>query len=397
MVKTVDNFANIGKAVLIQALGLQKNYTEILETTEQVIDYSNPACSECKYRSIVKAFDSSTDIHKGAVDSCNNCPKKQYTTNSKYTKVYHNEKNKYGYKPLLKNNAIKLFLLLHFNNHDRFGIAQNIDTRVLATTLSCNIKTVYNNLEILKQYNYISYSKNSTYSISLCLCDYESYYLPAQKGGRGFFVMSSDLLMQILAIDNLVSLRLHLRELIELDNLSIKGRISAFSKSYAELKKLLPSYCKPGIIRKAMENSCHIFDISITSSNIRFEIIEQYDSKLQKEKCYNQYVTLFTDFIQDFNSTVVAVNVDNFISKKYSEFFDIENINTYDHYHMINLNDTDIMDLAQLSIQYSYGLVLDAYSEVYKTYIMQDKKITNLGGLVRTIILSKFDTLSLAA
>ncbi|MFQ8902081.1 MAG: hypothetical protein ACLR7D_09490 [Lachnospira eligens] len=43
----MDNFANIGKAAIIQSLGIQKNYTEVIETTVDAIDYSNTACSTC--------------------------------------------------------------------------------------------------------------------------------------------------------------------------------------------------------------------------------------------------------------------------------------------------------------------------------------------------------------
>lgn len=37
----MDLFANIGKAVLIQSLGLQKNYTETASESINVIDHDN--------------------------------------------------------------------------------------------------------------------------------------------------------------------------------------------------------------------------------------------------------------------------------------------------------------------------------------------------------------------
>lgn len=36
----LDNFTNIGKAVLIQALGIQQNYTTIIDSSVEVTDYS---------------------------------------------------------------------------------------------------------------------------------------------------------------------------------------------------------------------------------------------------------------------------------------------------------------------------------------------------------------------
>jgi len=52
----MDNFANIGKAILIQSLGIQKNYTEVVESTIDVIDYNNSSCVACKYKAIIDTF-----------------------------------------------------------------------------------------------------------------------------------------------------------------------------------------------------------------------------------------------------------------------------------------------------------------------------------------------------
>ncbi len=40
----MDNFANIGKAVLVQSMGLQKNYIEVVDSTIEVVDYNNTTC-----------------------------------------------------------------------------------------------------------------------------------------------------------------------------------------------------------------------------------------------------------------------------------------------------------------------------------------------------------------
>ncbi len=66
-VKCLDNFANIGKAAIIQSLGIQKNYTEVIETTVDAIDYSNTACSTCKYKAIINTFDENS---KPYADAC---------------------------------------------------------------------------------------------------------------------------------------------------------------------------------------------------------------------------------------------------------------------------------------------------------------------------------------
>jgi len=386
----LDNFANIGKAVLIQALGLQKNYVETVENTSSVIDYNTPACSECRQCAIINSFSADSDAYAAAASVCNNCPNKTLTTETTYKKIYHNEKNKYGYKPRLKSNAIKLLLLFHFYHPDRFGIIKNIMLEELASVLNCDIKTIKNNLEILKQYNYISYCKTSPHYITLCLTDYENYYLSAKQGGRGFFVLSKELLFKLFELDNLLSLRIHLRELIDIDNLNAKGPFTAVSKTIKELLQLLPEYCKPCNIRKAINNQEEIFDISFRTNDvthekiIRFEIKDCFNSRMQKQKCMEQYINMFTEFMYDFNSTVSYVNSNNVIVPKYNEFFDAPNTD----YRLIVIRDFELEDLAQLALQYSYDMVITAYSQIYKTYILNERKIINLGGLVRTAIIA---------
>lgn len=55
-----------------------------------------------------------------AIDNCNNCPHRILTTKNVTKKIYHNEKNRYGYRPMLKSNALKLFMLLHFYHPGSF-------------------------------------------------------------------------------------------------------------------------------------------------------------------------------------------------------------------------------------------------------------------------------------
>lgn len=393
----LNNFANIGKSVLIQSIGLQKNYTELAQETTEVIDYSNTECVNCKWNSIIHNFDSGSDIYKTAVDTCANCSKKTVTQQTVYTKIYHNEKNRYGYKPMLKTNAIKLLLLLHFCHPDRFGILKAVNIVSISKLLSCDVKTVRNNLNILAAYNYISFSKCDTYNYSICLNDYESYYLPANKGGRGFFVMSKELLLQLLTINNLVSLRIHIRELIELDNLSSQGLFSAINKSYKDIKQSLPDYCKPSVIKNSLINADNIFQITLKETSVRFEIDEQYNSKLQKDNCYNEYYAQFVSFMNEFNTFVPLVNTNQNIGDSYKQFFALPEIPDSNVFHLLAFTTVQLEDLANLALQYSYEHVLDALAVIYQTYIMKDRAIHNLGGLLQTVIRSNSNNNLLAA
>lgn len=390
--RSLDNFTNIGKAVLIQALGIQKNYTTIIENTVEVVDYSNPSCSSCKYKAIIENFDKDADMYKTASTYCADCPNKLLTTQNVTKKVYHNEKNRYGYRPMLKSNALKLLLLLHFFHPDRFGIIKNVDTREIAQKLNCNIKTVWNNLEILSSYTYISYSKTDTYSINLILNDYENYYLPAHKNGRGFLVLSFDLLNKIILLDSLVTLRIYLRELINLDNANLKGQASVDHKTFKDIRQVLPAYCKPCIIKKSIENaSTDIFTTSINNNIIRFEIDKRYIAKNQKTILLQETTDKLKKFIMDFNSVIPEVNSGEIQPEKYNSFLPVDYDRVY--YKLISIKKDELDDLANIAIHYSYDLMMLALSNVYKQYILFDKPIKNLPGLVSSIVRSQLDIL----
>lgn len=394
--RILDNFTNVGKAVLIQALGIQKNYTTIIENTVEVVDYSNPSCSSCKYKAIIENFDKDSDMYKAASTYCVDCPNKILTTKNVTKKVYHNEKNRYGYRPMLKSNALKLFLMLHFFHPDRFGIIKNVDTREIAQKLNCNIKTVWNNLEILSGYTYISYSKTDTYSVNLILNDYENYYLPAHKNGRGFLVLSFDLLNKIIALNSLVTLRIYLRELINLDNANLKGQASVDHKTFKDIRQVLPAYCKPCIIKKSIENaSTDIFTTSINDNVIRFEIDERYIAKNQKSILLRETTDKLKQFIIDFNLVIPEVNSGEIQPEKYNNFIPVDSDMT--HYKLISIKKDELEDLANIAIHYSYNLMIQALSNVYRQYILFDKPIKNLPGLVSSIIRAQLDTLNKAA
>lgn len=134
---------------------------------------------------------------------------------------------------MLKANAIKLFLLLHFYHPDNNGIVYNLEACELASVIGCNVRTVWNNLKVLEEYTYISYSKNEYGLINVILNDYENYYLPANKGGRGFLVMSKELLTKLNSTDSLVSLRIFIRELLSLDSPELKVLQVLITRTYA--------------------------------------------------------------------------------------------------------------------------------------------------------------------
>lgn len=59
----------------------------------------------------------------------------------------------------------------------------------------------------------------------------------------------------------------------------------------------------------------------------------------------------------------------------------------------MKFTDIEIDDIASLSLHYSYEIVMNALSVVYKEYYMYEKTVNNLAGLMSTIIRAQFNNL----
>ena len=181
-----------------------------------------------------------------------------------------------------------------------------------------------------------------------------------------------------------------------MDNNNLKGIASVDYKSISDIRSTLPDYCKPCVIRNSIKSVCDIFEIEEVNNNtIRFEINERYIAKKQKERLHDQYLQQLSDFILEFNSYVPLVNSENVIPEKYKSYFISDR--SYISYKVFMLDEIQIEDLAGLAVHYSFDLVIDALSKVYQDYILNERPVHNLAGLISTIIRSSYNTFSKAA
>ena len=287
--------------------------------------------------------------------------------------------------------------MLHFYHPDSNGIIRDLDANELAVNVGCNVRTIWNNLKTLQEYTYISYSKNEYGLISILLNDYENYYLPANKGGRGFLVVSKELYRKLCNIKSLVSLRIFIRELLSLDAPELKGQASVDYKNIRELRNLLPAYCKPSVIKEKLGVESDIFTISFKDDVVRFQIDKEFIPKNEKIKVHDEYAESLEKFIWEFNQNVTYVNSGGISPACLNDFFTMKNRQSTASFKPMLLTDIEIDDLASLSLHYSYDIVVNALSVVYREYYMYQKTVNNLGGLVSTIIRSEFNNLKKAA
>lgn len=402
---TLSNFSRIGKGVLSRCIGLQKNYKETIKTGVEKIDEVQSGCFSCpiyKLKQELLLLGFPDEVLK-LDEMCHTCSSAVWQ--QQYTVQYSNEKNRYGYQPRLKSNAIKLLLCYHFLQPDTNGLIQDISLKDLAKLLNCDIKTIQNNNAILSEYGYCYFSNSGWYDnhINILLPEYKSYHKTASEGGRGYMTFSAKILEELLNITDLNQIRLIIKGLLETDNQAISGKDPQAKVSYAYLKGFMPDYCKRGIIQQALSKLTNnpILQISTDSEHVEFKLDPAYDGKklrkqLQEEKYkeMEDYISSLNDFFEAAGSALPPdkENIDIALSTMY--------IATAATYELIFLQKKDYQDLSGLCVQYSASATKHAVASIYNQYINCSGKreaIRNFGGLVRTTIEKQLSPLSLIA
>lgn len=395
----VNEFAKIGKGVLTKAIGLQKNYTEEYVKTTDTLDEFQSKCQNCPLYSAKQFFLSqdASDLADHVTSFCSSCSSAVWNTNYKVVRHRINEKNKYGYQPTLKSNAIKLLILYHFLQPDANGFIKNIHKKDLATALSCTVSTIDSCNKILSDYDYcyVSSSGIQDNHISVYLTEYKNYHKNAAEGGRGYLTLSYDMLDALLSIHSLNSLRMQIKGLLEVDQSRLrKLSETTASATYKKLRGFLPRYCKNNVIRKALAEKTSLFTISISKNDVSFSLNKSFSISSMRSKMLNTSKQSLIEYVDHINNLVDEANADYPDKKEVAlESMSELNILRADIYKPLLLNLDDYADLAGLATQYNLQIVLSALIQIYNAYILQGKPVNNIGALCRTFIRNRSNIL----
>lgn len=394
----LNNFARIGKGVLSKAIGLQKNYIEeYVKGPDKLNECKSNCynCDICRQKKMYHAIGNDAKVDK-LLQQCQECPNAVWESSYTASIRYINEKNRYGYQPTLKSNAIKLLLLYHFLQPDALGFIQNINLDWLATTVGCTKATVIACNEVLQSYSYCYICDSGVYDhhINIYLPEYRNYHKTAAEGGRGYITMSSDLLLNLFCIKGLNTLRLNLKGILEVDNASYsdttKDTLSVVTSQYKKLRGFLPGYCKNNIIRKALEANDAIFDLTFNdkSKSVTFAIKGKYAQKHLRESMRSDIKTSLIEHVEHINTIL-----DNAASaklapdkEKFDAILSTFNIDSSERYPVLCIKLSDYDDLTALALQYNLPLVHMAISTIYNKYILHNSPVECIGALARTVI-----------
>lgn len=403
----LNNFARIGKGVISKAIGLQKNYTETCEKTIKKLDEEKSGCSSCpvfQLREKMRESGSEEDM-QFVENCCAGCPQAVYETCSETQKKYINEANMFGYQKTLKSNAIKLLLVYHFLQPDSIGLIKDISIKGLAKLIGCTSATILAANQALADYGYCDVRESGLYDgcVNVMLMEYRDYHKTAAEGGRGYITMPSSLMQKLIGIDNINTLRLNLKGILEVDNVSLHNTqdtdMSSATVSYGKLCGFLPGYCKRNVIKKALENETSIILSICCDKAVIFEMPDDYKQKKVRASMLETEEKEMKIYIDAFNSVLhkagndYAAGEDLHIDTLLSDYHIAQNRS----YPELKLSGNDFKDLANMCIQYSRSLVCRAVASIYNQYTLHGKSVKKFGALVRTFIRNNVAPMDTAA
>lgn len=388
----MERYAPIGKLMLKNAIGLQKNRKEIEYRTVSRLDEKASGCFECPNYSIMQVYKDKpeSDAYLSAQYACSNCGHCVYKEVVEEHVKYVNEGNRYatkiGYSKTLKANGLKLLLVIHMMHPNRYGHVFDLNISDLKDILGCDRKTIISNLDNLMNYDYIEYVKtNRRGHINVIIKGYDSYFKTAREGGRGYMTFSLELIEALLTIKDLTTLRLFLHQLIDTDNFSDTPH-KVFKKTYHELLNCLPGYYKPNHIRKGLSHNMEnpIFQLNVGSS-VTFKLNPDYNARKVKEQLIQDSRIRISNHLEELNDKFDLINASDARPEDVLPeiFYKEKRPSRYENY---SINRTSIEELGKMAWQFPLYDILDAIDYIYVNFVLPHKGVENYPGLVRSLI-----------
>lgn len=398
----LSKYGRIGKAPLIRAIGIQKNHKEVIYTETQELDRIASGCFSCpNYNNIDFLEYLPEEVQKVAINCCEHCPHAVYKTVTHESYKYINEKNMFGSSPRLKSIALKLLLIYHFSYPDDNGFVKGISPKELAEMLGCTVRSIKNANNTLQKYGYIMYCSDAFNKnrIQVMLPEYKTYCLTADQGGRGYATFNLDCLQELLKIKSLNQLRIFLRMALEIDTNRNTANELIISKDYGFFRRFLPQYCKPGVIRDALDHESNIFSIGYDGDEIYLKMNPTYHGRRNYEENNEKHTSMIENYVTKLDEVMKRVNQKVINQEKISpddiKFLTDEGIskrlitpNKKEFFVSFNLQPDDFKDLGLLCTTYSFEKVKECIRYIYNNYGTRFK-IESIGALTRTVLKEK--------
>ena len=354
-------YASIGKVNIIPALGLARNTSEI--------DRKSSGCSSCPvYAAIIRG--------EAAEEKCASCKTKKT--------LYQNEKARYRYKDPLTKSELFVFLALHLYGPSATGVVADVSAIQLAEECQIAPKTAYEALDGLVSKGYLHLNRDIRGAYVALIADYESYFLPANKGGRGYSVVTKDIFDQLLSVKgNINAVRYAIRTYlnIELDAIKNLTHDLEHSESIKQALSYFPSYFRPFHLKQIV-TSCLPSMLSLArdfGQSIVLRLDPAFYGKSAKQDLLDRQEE---EFRRQFEGILLTLHRKDKDLVSILEMNDLEiaahtsmarlraasNNNWIQPEDLIKTDHASLISLVQISLEYGKERVLEALKQVWRDW-----------------------------
>lgn len=285
---------------------------------------------------------------------------------SKVERIYTSDKKRYNLynkdfaNRRLPKSMIRTYLLLFSIPQETLGelhFIKNISVDVLASVLNVCKETARKSLETLAAFNYITLSHASSHGhYNIIIREYDSMHLPAEKGGTGYFTISSEMMHEILSINNVNALRLEILKLLKGDDDSLKS-VNMSEYKIADLKNVMPSHTNYAYQYTKLDSQPSLFHTTIIDNRLHFTLKSKYNLRI----CLDDYVVSLMD---DFKQYTAALG--------------------------LTLNSFQIENVCDLAREYTVNNIKSSLTKISIDFKDKFNSILNLGALLRSYCRKNF-------
>lgn len=374
------SYAQLGKAELIQAIGVINDYEEKIG-----IELS------------VENGKAKTNIAKRK----------------------HSEKDQYGEKERLSTAPLLFWMYLHYLSPDEHGLVRNVSIVDAAKYLNLSIKGIRKAITKLSDTGYIYSSEIINNTVTIMLPDFKNYFKQKDQGGHGYLELSENNFLSIVSIASermardtkesdekyenkslINKIRIKIRSFIMCDHAQRqfkrnKKASTLVEKSIKQLLRFLPAYMYRKKLLEILECMRDIITYTVLSDTIKMQAITpDFNGVKERNSHIRSYSVHVRKKIDIINNALRAYDYASSEEKNVSELADtLEEHDIYlhddfecGHYHMYSEN--EIKDIAKLCLQYTEEVVYEALGYMYSNFILLGRNVNNIGALLRTLIKS---------
>ena len=255
----------------------------------QIYDIKNqkggPSVEQSK--KITPVYASSVNVNIKALVNAIGHQRAYYAVNTVGHLEYRDENDIFGKSSVLHTNAILLYLYLHFLQPSASANVL-IDVKEAADYLGRPVRTIVNNLRILRKKGYINFEPGFIEDTHDVFIEYYSDNgLTSYQGGTGYIVIDKTVMDRLISIKRINTLRFILRSLLS----SVPGKQNIGLNdgcTMSELRRIFPTYTQRkdviAILNDETVNKLLHIRFGRTLNYLKVRIADKFDSLAIKTK-----------------------------------------------------------------------------------------------------------------